>query len=69
LSAMYMRTLEMEGRLDSLSQIADAWFDRIPSNMPVDSGEAIVAKALRAIGRMKINRYGLTLASGYLETY
>lgn len=64
---MYMRTLEMEGRLESLSQVADAWFDKSPSNMPVDSTEAVVARSLRAIGRLKINRYSVLLGPSALE--
>ncbi|OBT83222.1 hypothetical protein VE02_08226 [Pseudogymnoascus sp. 03VT05] len=55
LSALYMRTLDMEARLESLSQIADAWFDKTPCNMPVTSSEAVVAKSLRLMGRVKIN--------------
>ncbi|KFY46384.1 hypothetical protein V495_02515 [Pseudogymnoascus sp. VKM F-4514 (FW-929)] len=55
LSALYMRTLDMEARLESLSQIADAWFDKTPSNMPVTSSEAVVARSLRSMGRVKIN--------------
>jgi hypothetical protein len=55
LSPMYMRTVEMENLLATLTVVADAWFDRIPNNVPCDSGEAAVAKSLRAIGRMKLN--------------
>ncbi|OBT63047.1 hypothetical protein VE03_08184 [Pseudogymnoascus sp. 23342-1-I1] len=55
LSPLYMRTLDMEARLESLSQIADAWFDKTPCNMPVTSSEAVVAKSLRLMGRIKIN--------------
>lgn len=51
-----MRTLDMEARLEGLSQIADAWFDKTPCNMPVNSSEAVVAKSLRSMGRVKINR-------------
>lgn len=57
----------MEGRLDSLSKISDAWFNKTPSNMPVDPGEAVVAQSLRAIGRLKLNRYALTLIMNIFE--
>ncbi|KFZ02808.1 hypothetical protein V502_11490 [Pseudogymnoascus sp. VKM F-4520 (FW-2644)] len=55
ISTLYMRTLDMEARLEGLSQIADAWFDKTPCNMPVNSSEAVVAKSLRSMGRVKIN--------------
>lgn len=57
LSIMYNRTIEMENRLAELSKTADAWFiyDRSPVDQPVDQSEAVVAKTLRAIARMKIN--------------
>lgn len=57
LDIMNQRTLEMEDRLAALGKTADEWFayDRYAVDMPVDYGEAVVAKALRAIARMKIN--------------
>ncbi|KFY10206.1 hypothetical protein V492_05135 [Pseudogymnoascus sp. VKM F-4246] len=64
-SVLHMRTLEIESRLESLEQIADAWFDKTLSNLPVASSEAVVAKTLRSIGRIKINSSRIKLHRYY----
>ena len=57
MSIVYNRTIEMENRLAELSKTVDAWFtnDRSPVDQPADQSEAVVAKTLRAIAKMKIN--------------
>jgi len=55
LSQVYARSIELETIFEPLSKAADTWVERGASSLPVDPAEAVVAKALRAIGRIKLN--------------
>ncbi len=59
LSEVYSRSIELENIFDPLCKAADTWVERGASSLPVDSAEAVVGKALRAIGRIKLSRLEL----------
>lgn len=56
LTEIYERQTALEEELDTLTKEEAVYIEATPSSQSVDGTEAVVAKALRNIGRLKLNR-------------
>lgn len=56
MTEIYLRNKKLDDVIGPLQASAEVWTEKFASNMPVDAEELAVAKCLRTIGRIKLNR-------------
>ncbi len=58
MSTIYGRMRELELFLEPLNTRAEAWDFLATATSPVDPSEEVISRSLRAMARIKLNRYG-----------